>query len=60
MMTESELIDAILTNTGRANIDEYQIDRACLQRLQSLCAGYGRDGDAARRLLAIAWDLLEA
>jgi hypothetical protein len=58
-MTEQELIDAILTNTDRPHIDEYQIDAACLQRLKYVCGNYGRDGDNARRLLDMAWDLLE-
>lgn len=52
------LIDQIL-DTDNSEIDQEQIDCACLHRLKFLCGDYGDDGARARKLLDIAADMID-
>lgn len=49
-MREDELIAAILTTTD-PQIDQFQIDLACIQRLKHVCVEHGREGDIAIAML---------
>jgi hypothetical protein len=56
-MKQDELIDAISTTTAD-DIDQYQVNMACIQRLKYVCAGYGNEGVMAAKMLDMVKDVI--